>query len=138
MVTNDLTGHAMAKRKGLNSRKLHMRGFFTRERDNTHSVSQACSDKRRQVVRMKCPRLSGGSVTEHHFFLCYLIDGGYRIKPASLNCKEEYKRQSLGTLALPKDKTFYIGQNPHHLLPSFTRFLSLVSGRQRESPALNI
>ncbi len=37
MVTEDLTGQAMAKQKVLPSGKLHMRGFLTRERDDSFS-----------------------------------------------------------------------------------------------------
>ncbi len=87
MVTEDLTGQAMAKQKVLPFGRLHMMGFFTRERDDSFSPVSRGTEMSVSVCMGLWPIIM--------FPFCYLLEWGYRVKPASVNRKGAIKRQSL-------------------------------------------
>ena len=84
MVTEDLTGQAMAKQNVLPFGKLHMRRFFTRERDDSFSPASRGTEMSASV----CVGLRLNTI----FPFYYLLEWEYRIKPASVNREGEFKR----------------------------------------------
>ena len=77
----------MAKQKVLPSGKLHMRGFFTRERDDSFSPASRGTEMSVSV----CVGL--WSIRIFPFF--YLLKWEYPIKPASFNREGVLKWQRL-------------------------------------------
>jgi len=94
MVTEDLTGQAMAKQKVLPFGKLHMRGFFTRERDDSFSPASRGTEMSVSACRA-IASATAGLWPNIIFPFFYLLKWEYCIKPASFNRKGEFKRQSL-------------------------------------------
>ena len=78
----------MAKQKVLPSWKLHMRGFFTRKRDDSFSPASRGTEMSVSVCVSLWPNII--------FPFCYLLKWEYPIKPASImGCASLYSPNSL-------------------------------------------
>ena len=68
------TGQTMAKKKVLPFGKLHMKGFFTQERDDSFSLAS------RETEMSVCVCVGLWPIII--FLYCYLHKWGYRVQPA--------------------------------------------------------